>query len=306
MYLNFDKEVVSVHFETDNNQHFIDAFVEVACSTAFLEFAKQLAKIYNCEIKFETTAIREGSVIKDFRILWKEKSIRVTIYGAILTALFYNPINHLFEKGIDKLFEDTELSDLQKESLRLDIEKKRCELESNYGLIKKQSDFFKAASKDDAITGIYFTSSRCDDRFSTPTIYRSSFESYVLDSNQLEPEELEEAIVVIDSPVITEKDYKWRGTFNNTPISFNVQDSEFLVKVRAGIYTFKAGMAIKCKLKYNRLLNDEGDVKMSDYVVKEVYELVVDSQNIVTDKGKRKEAKRQQDSAPNLFTYLDK
>lgn len=98
MYLNFDKEVVSVHFETDNNQHFIDAFVEVACSTAFLEFAKQLAKIYNCEIKFETTALREGSVIKDFRILWKEKSIRVTIYGAILTALFYNPINHLLEK----------------------------------------------------------------------------------------------------------------------------------------------------------------------------------------------------------------
>lgn len=305
MYINFDNDSVSIHFETDNNQHSIDAFVEASCSSAFLDFAKHLAKIYNCEIKIETSAIREGSLIKDFQILWKEKSVRMSVYGAMLTLLLYNPINHFFEKGIDWLFEDTELSDLQKEALRLEIEQRRCELESNYALVKKQSDFYKAASKDDTISGINFTSSSSSTKFATPTIPRSSFESFILDTNQLEPEESEDAIVVIDSPVITEKDYKWRGTFNSKPISFNILDSEFLVKVRNGIYTFKAGMAIKCKLKYSRSINDNGEVKEYDFVVKEVYELIADANIIVTDNGKRKKIKQQLDSSPNLFSYLD-
>lgn len=305
MYINYDNDSVSIHFETENNQHSIDAFVEASCSYAFLEFAKHLAKIYNCEIKIDTSAIQEGSVIKDFQILWKEKSVRMSVYGALLTLLLYSPVNHFLEKGIDYLFEDTELSELQKEALRLEIKQRRYELESNYGLVKKQSDFYKAASKDDTISGINFTSSSNSTNFTTPTINRSSFDRFILDTNQLEPEESEEAIVVIDSPVITEKDYKWKGTYNSKPISFNILDSEFLVKVRSGIYTFKAGMAIKCKLKCSRSINDNGDVKEYDFVVKEVYELIADANIIVTDNGKRKKIKQQLDNSPNLFSSLD-
>lgn len=255
MYINVDNDAVSIHFETDQNQHFIDAFVEASCSTAFLEFAKHLAKIYNCEIKVDTTALREGSVIKDFQILWKEKSVRKAVYAALLTLLFYNPCNHLLEKGIDKLFEDTELTELQKEALRLEIEQRKTELETNYALVKKQSDFYKAASKDESISGITLNFSSNNDNFSTPTVKRSSFDAYILDSNKLDPEIKEDAIVIIDSPVISERNYKWRGTYNGIPISFNVLDAEFLVKVRAGIYVFKAGMAIKCQLKYNRTIH---------------------------------------------------
>ena len=305
MYYNFDNDAISIHFDTEHNQHSIDAFVETSCSSAFLEFAKHLAKIYNCEIKIETSAIRKGSLIKDFQILWKEKSVKISVFGAILTLLLYNPINHLLEKSIDKLFEDTELTELQKEELRLEIEKKRVELEANYALVKKQSDFYKAAHKDDTISAINFTSSSNSISFVTPSIPRSSFNTYILDSNQLEPEESEDAIVVIDSPVITEKDYKWRGTYNSKPISFNILDSEFLVKVRNGIYTFKAGMAIKCKLKYNRSINDNGEVKEYEFVVKEVYELIADAEVTITNNGRRKNAKQQLDNSPNLFTGIE-
>ena len=149
MFVDIDNDAISIHFETDNDQHFIDAFVEASCSTAFLEFARHLAKIYNCEIKVETAVLREGSVIKDFKILWKEKSVRKTFYATLLTLLFYNPCNHLLEKGIDRLFEDTELTELQKEALRLEIEQRKSELESCYSLVKKQSDFYKSASKDE-------------------------------------------------------------------------------------------------------------------------------------------------------------
>ncbi len=113
------------------------------------------------------------------------------------------------------------------------------------------------------------------------------------------------AIVIIDSPVISDKNYKWRGTYNGMPISFNIHDSEFLVKVRAGIYVFKAGMAIKCQLKYNRSLNENGDIVTADYLVQEVYELISDVTIEITATGKRKGQKKVQDNSPNLFTYLE-
>ena len=307
MFVDIDNDAISIHFETDNDQHFIDAFVEASCSTAFLEFARHLAKIYNCEIKVETAVLREGSVIKDFKILWKENSVSKTFYASLLTLLFYNPCNHLLEKGIDRLFEDTELTELQKEALRLEIEQRKSELESCYSLVKKQSDFYKSASKDESIEGISLSvsSNNSHSGFRTPTIKRSSFDEYILDSNKLDPEINDAAIVIIDSPVISDKNYKWRGTYNGVPISFNIQDSEFLVKVRAGIYVFKAGMAIKCQLKCNRSINENGDIIASDYLVQEVYELISGVAIEITSAGKRKEQKKVQDISPNLFTYLD-
>ncbi len=133
----------------------------------------------------------------------------------------------------------------------------------------------------------------------------SKFYRTAIDSNKLDPEINDAAIVIIDSPVISDKNYKWRGTYNGIPISFNVQDSEFLVKVRAGIYVFKAGMAIKCQLKCNRSINESGDIIASDYLVQEVYELISGGAIEITTAGKRREQKRVQDSSPNLFTYLD-
>lgn len=78
-----------------------------------------------------------------------------------------------------------------------------------------------------------------------------------------------------------------------------------MVKVRAGIYVFKAGMAIKCQLKCNRSINESGDIIASDYLVQEVYELISGGAIEITTAGKRREQKRVQNSSPNLFTYLD-
>lgn len=78
-----------------------------------------------------------------------------------------------------------------------------------------------------------------------------------------------------------------------------------MVKVRAGIYVFKAGMAIKCQLKYNRTINENGEIIESDYLVQEVFELINDAVIEITNLGKRRIQKKAQDNAPNLFTYLD-
>ena len=304
-FINYDNESVSIHFETDNGQHYIDAFVEATCSTAFLEFAKNLAKIYNYEIRFEVVALKEGGVIKDFQILWKEKSVKQAFYSTLITILLLNPLSHLGEKWIDSIFEDKELTELQKEALKLEIEQRKLEIEGNYALIKKQSDFYKAALKDQSIAGISFISSQNNKTHNSSTVKRSEFENYILESNVLDPEEIEDSIIVIDSPVLTDKKYKWKGTYNGNPITFNITDNEFLVKVRSGIYSFKSGMVIKCNLHYKRILNEEGEIKNSEYVVKEVYELIEGEQVTKTDKGNKRDFKKKQDVSPNLFTILE-
>lgn len=64
-------------------------------------------------------------------------------------------------------------------------------------------------------------------------------------------------------------------------------------------------MAIKCQLKCNRSINENGDIIASDYLVQEVYELISGVAIEITSAGKRKEQKKVQDISPNLFTYLD-
>ena len=64
-------------------------------------------------------------------------------------------------------------------------------------------------------------------------------------------------------------------------------------------------MAIKCKLKYNRSINDNGEVKEYEFVVKEVYELIADAEVTITNNGRRKNAKQQLDNSPNLFTGIE-
>lgn len=64
-------------------------------------------------------------------------------------------------------------------------------------------------------------------------------------------------------------------------------------------------MAIKCQLKYNRTINENGEIIESDYLVQEVFELINDAVIEITNLGKRRIQKKAQDNAPNLFTYLD-
>ena len=99
MFVDIDNDAISIHFETDNDQHFIDAFVEASCSTAFLEFARHLAKIYNCEIKVETAVLREGSVIKDFKILWKKKKRKKNFLCDLTYSAFLQPMQSFIRKG---------------------------------------------------------------------------------------------------------------------------------------------------------------------------------------------------------------
>lgn len=126
MYFD-NSNVLEVHYWLKNNSHKMNALIENRCEYEVLYLIKEIAKSYSLSIQIETEPTAEGGLRKWFTIVSKEENkkgtITTTIIVALITVILTTPIAKVSEKLIDKLFEDTEMNDMQKEKLRLEIDK---------------------------------------------------------------------------------------------------------------------------------------------------------------------------------------
>ena len=105
----------------------MDALIENRCEHEVLYLIKEISKTYGLSILIETEPTSEGGLRKWFTIVSKEENqkgtITTSIIVALVTVLLTTPIAKVSEKLIDKLFEDTEMNEMQKEKLKLEIDK---------------------------------------------------------------------------------------------------------------------------------------------------------------------------------------
>ena len=150
---NFNK--LEIHYWFNDESHSMDATLENKCAYEIIGIIKELAKIYDYQIVIETEPLETGGLRKWLKIISKEENKKATISTTILTALItlvlVTPLQKITEKFVDKLFEDTELSQLQKEKLQEEIKSLKLDNElkllENPTIRKKKSNLYDALEK---------------------------------------------------------------------------------------------------------------------------------------------------------------
>lgn len=303
--------LIKLHYLTIDGEHYIDATNENKCSTEFLHFANIIAEIFDCELKIEAIAINEGGFERIWKVICKNENkkaiITSSIIGTVIATVLSSGITGGCNRLIDYITEDKELTELQKENLKLSIELKRQELNTNTRLVKRQSNFYENAYKDERISAIDLSSKpEKGDGFTSHKVTRDEFSNFILTSNELETITIENAIVEIISPVIQKGSYQvWRGRYNGNVIKFHMLSSEFMLRVYSGEIEFKNGFTINCNLLQFRKMNETGEAYIYKQDVTLVHSYFVNDNPVETTEGRRYRQKEEIDNAPHLFTGIE-
>lgn len=307
--------ILEIHYWFNDRSHSMDAFVENKCEFEILGIIKEIANIYSVEIKIETEPTAEGGLRKWLKVVSKDEnknaSITIAIIVALITTILTTPIAKVSEKLIDKIFEDTEIQDLEKEKLRLEIEilkqeasKKGIPIESNTIIKKKKSNFYEALEKYPKVDKVsFFVVDEDKIKISKEKVVnKHEFKNFVLVSDDLDPIEIESAVIEIISPVLKKGKYKWMGYFSGEPISFNMQSKEFKILVQNGEVEFKNGSSINCLLRIRKKIDNEGLEKIVGYDVVMVNHYFENEKSIETKEGrKQRQIKENAKNQINLF-----
>lgn len=306
---NIYGNTLEIHYWFNDKTHAMNAHIQNRCEYEILGIINEIAKILDFEIEIETEPMAEGGLRKWLKVVKKGEKKNATITTAVivslLTVTLTTPIAKITEKAFDKLFEDTELNELQKEKLRLEIKKLKSETDSNNEnfntvLKKKKSNFYENLEKYPKVKSVSYKVSDETKENSTSDIFieRPSFKSFILSTDDLESIELDNTIIEIISPVLKKGKYKWTGYYKEEPISFSMKSIEFKTLVQNGDIEFKNGSSIKCLLRIKRKIDNEGNIILNGFEVLRVNEYFENDKPIETNEGKKhrrtKEAERQQ------------
>jgi len=309
-----DGNKVEVHYWFSDNTHLMNAYIQNRCEYELLGILKEISNTFNIEIIVDTELLDNGGLRRWFRIASKEENKKATITTALITALLTTiiitplstSISKLTEKAFEKIFEDPEVKDLEKEKLKLEIEKLKQEtgyniqsLDRNNVIKKKKSNFYYSLEKYHKIDKVTF--SITDNNKTTieeKTVLRKSFKEFILVSDELEPENYDDVIIEIISPVLKKGNYKWMGIYKGDSVPFSMKSKEFKELVQQGQVQFKNGTSINCSLTIKKKIDNEGLEKITNIEVNRVNHYFENDKPIETSEGrthrKKNEADKQQ------------
>lgn len=298
----------------------MNAFTKNKCEYEALQIIKEVSSIFGITIDIDAEALKEGG-LKD---IWKfvgKNSNQISIILVIVTILFSRvpPSNK-------------ELEDLKKQEITLSIEEKKLkiaklkrellkdntkiphdEVEEGIKIVNQQikitkhkSNYYETLLKCQKVTnvGVSTLNNKNNIIGEEKIIERKDFHKYVLIDNELPTEVEEDAIIQIVSPVIEKGNYKWRGIYQNEPISYYMKDSEFKSSVLRKEVIFQSGTFIEVELEKKRRINTLGEIEIYSYSVNTVIKISNDNESFETKQGKDYKAKKEND-ARQLLLFKD-
>lgn len=316
---------IQLHYWFKDNTHFMDAFVHNKCETEFLGLINEIASVIGIDVLIETEPLETGGLISWFKVKLKGHSkkdaIILAVTIALITGLLTTPlttaISEITKELIERIFEDPEIKELEKEKLKLEIENlkkdlllKSRDLGENNKIKRKKSNFYEKLEHYQKIDKISFgvTNEQKQLALDEKIVGRSEFKNFVLVSDDLDPVENENAIIEIISPVLKKGPFKWTGVYNGESIDFAMKSNEFKILVQTGKVEFKNGSSIDCCLQVRRKIDNEGNEKVSGYDVLRVNHYFENDRPIETPEGRfhrrKKEADRSQLKLYDKYTDL--
>ncbi len=308
-------DTLEVHFYFHDETHTMDAFVHNRAEHELLHFASEVARVLDFRIEIETIPLDNGGRRTYLKFLrgqdGKFSPATIAFFVSLITALLINPIGHGLEKLADKVLEDPQKTELEKQKLQeevkglqLDNEKKRMELDESKAIQKRRSNFYQKVDDYPKITTVSFTVVNDEKKpvSKEHKVQKADFKKYILATNDLEPLEIEGAEIELISPVLKKGKYQWRGIYQGDVISFSMGSAQFKQMVQSGEVEFKNGFTMRCLLEISRRLDNEGNEAASGYKIIRVDSYYENDTPVETPEGKHhrkvKEAEKQQLNIP--------
>jgi tetratricopeptide (TPR) repeat protein len=292
---------LELHYLFNDDSHTMDAFIRNKCESELLAIINEIKNKLGFDFHLEAEALREGGL----REIWKaagKNSGQISIVIAIIALII--SIAQIYQARDDEL--DIELKKLSIEEKKLSIQKLKQELEqgipndetikdaamainNDFKVITRKSNFYKQLDNYDKVIAISFNSLSPDNEPVYPEQYipRSDFHKFILNSNELPEEIIENAEIEIVAPVLKEGRYRWKGIYQDELIGFNMNDSDFKDDVLSKRVSFQHGTTIQCVLKVIRELDEAGEIVTKGYIVQTVLAKIDGEQVNETSQGKR-------------------
>lgn len=262
----------------------------------------------------------------------KKATLTIALFTALVIATVATPITTALSKTteivVEKFFEDEsdrrekeveiDGKELENESKRLKNEEQRLKnekikqelkdvvikIDSNQKIKKYKSNFYEEIEKEKRIQKILFA---VEDNYRLPIskehyILQENCKEYILPSNEIETEPIEDAVIEIISPVLKKGNYKWKGIYNNNAISFDMKSNEFKTLIQTGKIEFKNGSAINCVLNIKKELDNDGNEKIIAYNILSVNHYFENEKPVETPERKKQRKKREaNENQLNIF-----
>ena len=305
-----DMNTIELHYWLKDGSHAMDAHVFNKCEYEFLGIVNELASKLKIKVDVEVEPLEEGGIRALFKFYREHKdAVKLAVMIYLLTDLLGTPLQttlqHVTEEVIERIFEDPEIKELEDETkkaeLKLDIVKIKAETErlskniDENKIQKKRSNYYETASRCKKIEKISVTGTDAykEKEFVSKDVLAVDFVNYIMTSDELEPDEDDKAVIEIISPVLKKGKYQWLGIYQGEVIQFKMKSSEFKEMVLTGQVPFKNGSSITCLLVRNKIIDNQGDVKITSYEVTEVYNYFENDTPIETPEGRRRRQRRE-------------
>lgn len=307
---------LELHYYFNDFSHSMDAHLRNKCEAEILAIIHEIARELGTKLTIDCEAYAEGG-LKDKWKLLGENSAQLAIIIAILTMILSRiPVS---DPKLDKLkLEETKLSIIEK---RLNIEKLKLELargqvnddtiasvveavDANLKVVTRRSNLYKNMNHCHKIKSVGFSGLDNNNILVNKelVVNKPDFHKFILSSNEMPALTFDDAKIEIISPVLKQGEYKWRGIYNDEPISFTMKDRDFKHDVLLKKVSFQHGSVIECVLTVTRKLNEVGEIIPENYTVETVIEKVDGDSRFQTIQGKRhKLHKKEMASQGNLF-----
>ncbi len=294
---------LQLHYWFSDKTHTMDALVCNKCERELLELIKAVAKLSGVSIKMETEPSGKGGLKSWLTIAAKSPKktpvFKIALVNTLVAACIATP-NDATSQAIttdliDQLLKENEIDSEQSHEDALQLKSAAIRLFpllDQDGVIKKRrSNFYDLLRKYQKVKNISvaLTDAAKKPLIEELVVARDSFKNFIIHSNAVAPQVIEQAQIEIISPVLTRGKHKWRGVYNGSGISFVMKSNDFMELVQSGKVEFKSGSTITCTLEVERKINGVGIERIMGYNITSVASYAEGGKTVETPEGKQKQ-----------------
>lgn len=292
---------VQLHYFFSDNSHGFDAIVRNECEKELLNLYHDIAKSLDFKLLVQSEPPKDGGFIELWKFIGDNPNQVTLIVSAVALILSRIPV------------ENKKLTKLQIENLKLDNELKKTELRElklkakneneideelikkvvellliDYKIIWRRSNFYKKMT---FYKRIYKISSRRlfngEEVGHEREISQNEFYNFVLLSDVLPKNEIEEAVIDLISPVLKTGNFFWKGFYNNDIVNFQMTDPNFKLMVQHGQIPLNNKVILNTVLVQDQKIDENGEVKVTKCAVTLVIKYSVNGTEHITPEGQQ-------------------
>lgn len=316
-----DNNKIELHyiFNDEDQSHSLDAFTRNSCEKEFLNFVKTIASELGISLTITTEPKMEGSLIDVYNFLVSQNGLSIAVWATFIleTIKYVFPIKSKADNEATRIENAKSLLELINKAKEMeesgipipyDIQKRLEKLYSSRKMQKQKSNFFKKLMNENKVKEIQVSTPTAMEEKVLFSIPRTDFESYYLDTDNLDSIIDNKAEIEIISPVLKNGNYSWRGIYlkENLSHEYTMKDKDFKKKVIEESLSFQNGTRLECELEICRKLDDNGNEYNSRYKINKVFNQCIGDAVTEMPSGKKRRQKEEvKKNQPSLFDDVE-